>query len=152
MFKSVLFVCIGNICRSPVAEGMLKHYSERYGLGLKVESCGVHAMVGQHPQPYSIEVAAAHSIDVSMYQARQITHDMLASADLVFALDHLVLDRIVQRFPFAVGKVKKLGFLENDRDIEDPYRKNKDAFVEMYKNMDLCLRSCLKKLWDVAIF
>lgn len=150
MFKTILFVCIGNICRSPVAEGLLKQYSDQYDLNLSVSSCGVHAMVGQAPQPYSIELAAVHGIDISLYQAKQISLEMVTCAELILVLDDVVLREVIAHFPFAIGKVKKLAFLEKNEDVVDPYRKDKKAYVDMYQHIDQCLQTCLTRLWKVV--
>lgn len=149
MFKSVLVVCIGNICRSPVAEALLKHYSDKYQLGLTVASAGVHAMVGQNPQPHSQELASQHGIDISDYCAEQITQEMVNQYELIIALDDFIRQDLLQRYPFAAGKIKKLGFLNDDIDIDDPYKKDKTAFVQMYSDIEDCLQSWLEKVWDV---
>lgn len=149
MFKSVLVVCIGNICRSPVLEGLLKHYSDKYQLGLTVASAGVHAMVGDHPQPYSQELARQHGVDISGYYAEQITQEMVDQYEIIIALDEIIRKDLLQRYPYAAGKIKKLGFLNNNMDIDDPYKKDKTAFVQMYADIELCLQSWLEKIWQV---
>lgn len=151
MFRTVLFVCVGNICRSPVAEGLLKKYSDQYNLRLNISSCGIHAMLGEAPHPYSIELAAEQGIDISNYQAKQINLEIITKAELVLALDDLILRDVVTQFPFAIGKVKKLAFLQKNEDILDPYRKDRDAFVRMYQHIDKSIQSCLTGLWKVAV-
>lgn len=149
MFKSVLFVCVGNVCRSPVAEGLLKHYSEKYNLGLRVASAGVHALVGEPAQPYSIEVAKENGIDISEHRAEQITQEMVFNHEIIIVLDEIIRKDVINRYPFAAGKVKKLGFLNNDIDIEDPYKKGKGEFVGMYSEVERCLGSWLTKIFSV---
>lgn len=151
MFNTILFVCVGNICRSPVAEGLLKKYSDQYHLNLTVSSCGVHAMIGDTPQPYSIELATEHGIDISDYRAKQISLNMVTKAELILALDKIILKDVVTQFPFAIGKVKKLSFLDDNSDVLDPYRKDRDAFAEMYQHIDRSVQACLKRLWKVSI-
>ena len=151
MFKSVLVVCIGNICRSPVLEALLKYYSDQHQLGLKVASAGVCAMVGDPPQPYSQELARQHGINIADYYAEQITPEMAQEYELIIALDEIVRNDLLHRFPFASGKIKKLGFLNDNMDIEDPYKKDKPAFVKMYADIELCLQSWLEKVWQVNV-
>ena len=151
MFKSVLIVCIGNICRSPVAEGLLKHYSEKYNLDLDVASAGVHALVGDNPQPHSQEMAVAHNLDISDYYAEQITQEMVSHYELIIALDEFIRKDLLHRYPFAAGKIKKLGFLNNNMDIDDPYKKDKTAFVQMYADIDLCLQTWVEKVWQAPM-
>ncbi len=150
MFRTLLVVCVGNICRSPVAEGLLKKYSDQYHLDLAVSSCGVRAMIGQAPAPYSIELAADGGVDISEYQAKQINLDMVTKAELILVLDESILKEVIARFPFAMGKVKKLSFLNNNEDVVDPYCKDRDAFVDMYQHIDQCIQACLKRLWRVC--
>lgn len=151
MFNTILFVCVGNICRSPVAEGLLKKYSDQYHLNLTISSCGVRAMIGRAPQPYSIELAAEHGIDITDYRAKQITLDMVTKSELILVLDDIILNDVLARFPFAMGKVKKLAFLEQNEDVADPYQQDKDAFIKMYQHIDTCIQSCLKRLWKITI-
>jgi protein-tyrosine phosphatase len=151
MFKSVLVVCIGNVCRSPVGEALFKKYSDQYQLDLKVASAGVHALVGEHPQPYSQEVASEHGLNVSNYIAEQITHEMVCEYELILVLDSVVRGIFLQKYPFAVGKVSKFGRFENDRDIVDPYRKPKEAFSRMYDDIEQCTKSWLKAVWSKSV-
>jgi protein-tyrosine phosphatase len=148
MFKSVLVVCIGNVCRSPVGEALFKKYSEQYQLDLKVASAGVHALVGENPQPYSQEVASEHGLNVSSYFAEQITHEMVCEYELILVLDSVVRGILLKKYPFVAGKVSKFGRFENDRDIVDPYRKPKEAFSRMYDDIEQCTKSWLKAVWS----
>lgn len=150
MFNSVLFVCIGNVCRSPVGEGMLKKYAAEHQLDIKVGSAGVHALVGEQPQPYSQEVSLEHGLDISDYMAEQITQEIVYEYELIIVLDSMVREILLKKYPFAAGKVSKLGRFDNEMDIVDPYKKPKQAFTNMYDNMDKCVKSWLKAVWQVA--
>lgn len=151
MFNSVLFVCIGNVCRSPVGEGLLKKYATEHGLDIKVGSAGVHALVGEPPQPYSQEVSLEHGLDISSYMAEQITQEMVYEHELIIVLDSMVREILLKKYPFAAGKISKLGRFDNNMDIVDPYKKAKQAFANMYDNMDKCVKNWLKAVWQVSI-
>jgi protein-tyrosine phosphatase len=89
MTPSVLFVCLGNICRSPLAEGALRAEATRVGVAVTVDSAGTgdwHA--GEAPDPRAIAVAGRHGVDLSGLRARQVRADDFHRFDHVIALDH----------------------------------------------------------------
>lgn len=145
MFQSVLILCIGNICRSPVAEGLLKKLSDQHQLNLRVSSAGVYAMVDESAQPYSIEVARDNALDIASHRARQLTAEIISSHDLVLVTDEGVRKIAMQQYPFATGKIKKLGHF-NQKEILDPYRQPKEAFEKMYLDIEDCLQDWVKKI------
>lgn len=150
MFQSVLVLCIGNICRSPVAEGILKKYAEQYHLNLSISSAGVHAMLDQGAQPHSISVADEHNIDITSHQAKQVTIEMMHEHELILVADDTVRKIASQQYPFATGKIKRIGHFRHE-DIQDPYLKAKSYFDIMYQHLDLCLQDWLRKVWQVSI-
>lgn len=150
MFQSVLVLCIGNICRSPVAEGILKKMSARHQLNLIISSAGVHAMVDDPAQPHSIAVAQEHEIDITNHQARQLTADILNQHELVLVTDETVRKIAMQQHPFAAGKIKKIGNFRN-KEIDDPYQKPKQYFDIMYTDLENCLQDWMQKVWKVNI-
>lgn len=86
---SILFVCLGNICRSPLAEAALRAEAERLRLDLTVDSAGTGDWhIGEPPDPRARAVAARHGIDISAYQARQVTPADFRRFTHVIALDH----------------------------------------------------------------
>ena len=147
MFKSVLFVCVGNICRSPLAEGLMKHLAETKGIEVKVGSAGIHALVGRAPEQYSQEIAKENGFDISNYQAVQITEKIVFDYELILTLDSMVYDEVVKRYPFVIGKVKKLGFLQDHQDVADPYLKDRSAFDEMYIHIKQCINNFISRFY-----
>lgn len=86
---SILFVCLGNICRSPLADGALRHRVRQLDLGWTVDSAGTggwHA--GDAPDPRAIAVAKAHGVDIAGLRARQVRPADFARFDLILAMDH----------------------------------------------------------------
>ncbi len=86
---SILFVCLGNICRSPLAEAALREEARRRGLDLTVDSAGTgnwHA--GEPPDRRAIAVAERHGVDITGLRARQVTRDDFTRFDQIIALDH----------------------------------------------------------------
>lgn len=87
---SVLFVCLGNICRSPLAEGLFRHHVEARGLAhaFEIDSAGTGAWhVGEPPDPGSVAVARKNKLDISKQRARQVRRDDLDRFDVILAMD-----------------------------------------------------------------
>lgn len=88
---SVLFVCMGNICRSPTAEGVFRHLVEQEGLShlLHIDSAGTHAYhVGEQPDHRAQQTARSRGIDLSLQRARKVRHDDFEKFDYVLAMDN----------------------------------------------------------------
>jgi protein-tyrosine phosphatase len=136
---SVLFVCLGNICRSPLAEGILREKLTRAGLdaGIAVDSAGTgnwHA--GKAPDPRSVEIAARNGINLSGLRARQVSADDFERFDLILAMDRDNLDtlnRLGQRAGLdRKGDVRR--FLPTD--VPDPYYGGADGFRSVFDMLD----------------
>ncbi|HFE38286.1 MAG TPA: low molecular weight phosphotyrosine protein phosphatase [Gammaproteobacteria bacterium] len=87
---NVLFVCMGNICRSPTAEGVFRHVVEKAGLShaIEIDSAGTHAYhIGEPPDPRSTSTAAQRGIDLSRQRARRVTPEDFDHFDFVLAMD-----------------------------------------------------------------
>lgn len=120
MFKSVLVVCIGNICRSPVGERVIAEAVP----GLKVGSAGLHAMGGQGADRAASEAAAAQGVALDGHIARQLTAELGAGHDLILVMEKAHRDEIARRMPQLVGRTMLFGqwLQEGDTDIADPYQ------------------------------
>ena len=128
--KHILILCIGNICRSPIAEALLKQeFPEK-----KVWSAGLGALVGSAADPLSVEVAAAHGVDMSANRAQQLVSWMCQAADLILVMEQFQKTEVEQQYPLVRGKVFRLGEL-GKFDITDPYRQPKAAFDTAYKSI-----------------
>lgn len=90
---AVLLVCLGNICRSPLAEAALRAAAEAAGLAVEVDSAGTGGWhIGEPPDPRAQSVARAHGIDIGGYRVRQVSRSDFAHFDHIVALDHENLD------------------------------------------------------------
>ena len=112
MIRHILVVCVGNICRSPMAEALLKH-ALRGQDGFTVESAGLGALVGHPASEYSQELMLEMGLDISEHRARQIHPDMVREADLVLVMEAGHKRAIDDADPTARGKVHRLGEWQN---------------------------------------
>ena len=147
MIRHILVVCVGNICRSPMAEALLKS-ALRGQDGIKVESAGLGALVGHPADDYSIELMQEMGEDISAHRARQIHPDMVTQADLVLVMEAGHRRVIDEADVTARGKVYRLGEWQ-DRDIDDPYRQPKAAFADALKDIQEGVASWVEKIKGV---
>ena len=126
--KHILILCVGNICRSPIAEALLKQeFPEK-----KIWSAGLSALVGSPADPLSVEIAAAHGVDMSAHRAQQVASWMCQAADLILVMEQFQKMEVEQKYPLVRGKVFRLGEL-GEFEIADPYRQPAAAFDAAYK-------------------
>jgi protein-tyrosine phosphatase len=151
MSKHVLFLCTGNICRSPLAEGILKHRLEQKRIGsVTVSSAGTYGLSGSSAAEHGVEVAAQHGIDISDHIARHVTREMLDGADFVVCatMDHVVEAGAV--LPDSGGKYSLLSDFGppkgRGRDIADPYGMPIEYYVAAYERIDECVDGLLREL------
>ncbi|RAQ16205.1 low molecular weight phosphotyrosine protein phosphatase [Burkholderia cepacia] len=127
MSRNVLIVCIGNICRSPMGEGLLRvRLPDAY-----VASAGTSARVGEPAHACAVDVAAYAGIDISAHRAQQLNATLVRRADIVLTMDLAQRREIVARYPFSSGKVFRLGEQEGF-DVPDPYLKPASVFRDAY--------------------
>jgi protein-tyrosine phosphatase len=144
MFNNILFVCVGNICRSPSAEVMLRRAVE--GKGVHVSSAGLGALVGHHIDATAQQLLVERGLDGSAHRGRQISDSILSEADLVLTMERKHVHRIIEIAPQASGKTFLLGKWQSDREIPDPYRQARPAFEHVYGLMDEGIRSWVRYL------
>lgn len=131
---SVLLVCMGNICRSPTAEGVLRAYVEREGLGslVEVDSAGTHGYhIGEAPDPRTRKAAARRGYDLSALRARQVSDFDFVRFDHILAMDRDNLLILQRACPPQHGH--KLGlFLDyaagDEDEVPDPYYGGPEGF------------------------
>lgn len=141
----VLFVCTGNICRSPTAEGVLKELARREGLGVHVESRGTHDYhVGEPPDERAQHHARRRGYDLSAQRARHVSREDFERFDLVLAMDRGHL-RLLQRICPAHLQSKLRPFLP-DRDVPDPYYGGPEGFEQVLDMVEDACRSLLDEI------
>ena len=144
MIRHILVVCVGNICRSPMAEALLQR-ELRGQDGFTVESAGLGALVGHPASEHSVALMDELDLDISGHRARQIHPDMVSAADLVLVMEGGHRRAIDDADPTARGKVYRLGEWQ-DRDIKDPYRKERDAYEAALRDIQAGVASWVEKI------
>ena len=129
-FDNILVVCVGNICRSPMAEALLK---QRFP-NKNINSAGVGALVGHSADPAALEIMAKQDIDITSHIAKQIDENLAKTADIIFTMSDGQTKWIEERWPFCRGKTFKLGHWMS-KDIADPYKHEMSAFKTAYQDI-----------------
>ena len=134
MIRHILVVCVGNICRSPMAEALLRD-ALRAQQDITVASAGLGALVGHAPSEHAVTLMRERGLDISQQRARQITPEMVHAADLVLVMEAGHRRAIDMNEPASRGKIYRLGEWQ-DRDIKDPYRQPREAFEAALVDID----------------
>lgn len=151
---SVLFVCLGNICRSPLAEGVLRHRAAERGLeeAIDVDSAGTGAWhAGESPDERSVAVARRHGIELGG-QARKLTEADLEEFDWVIAMDRENLGNVESLRERAGGSARVHLLREFDpepgEEVPDPYFGGPGGFDDVYEMVDRSVTALLDEIED----
>lgn len=139
MRTKVLMVCLGNICRSPLAEGILKSILDKETI--QVDSAGTASYhIGKKPDSRSISIAKKYGIDISQQRCRQFTAKDFDEYDLIYAMDRSNYENIVAlaENENAIAKVNLLLHRSNvtNKEVPDPYYGGEDGFEEVFQLID----------------
>lgn len=135
----ILFVCLGNICRSPLAEGILLHLNEKQKLGWTIDSAGTaNYHVGEAPDARTIKNAAKHGIDLKPLRARQFKAQDFEKFDFIFVMDTNNYQNVIQLSQKETQRKKVYLFLEyvshtNLSEVPDPYYGTEQDFEEVFQ-------------------
>lgn len=130
MFKRILVVCVGNICRSPTAEHLLRQ--RLAGSDIQVSSAGLGALVDKPIESHALAILQQHGEQPHEHSARQLTSSLLRESDLVLVMEKRHLQGVSQIAPESRGKTFLLGKWQDDREIPDPYRQSTAVFEHAY--------------------
>lgn len=144
--KKVLFVCTGNICRSPTAEGVLRKMISDMGLEIHVESAGTHDYhVGQPPDRRALRHAQDRGYDLSAQRARQLRKRDFEEFDVIVAMDRGHLELLRAHCP--PQHQARLRMLVNGHDVPDPYYGGPEGFEQV---LDMVEAACLGLLHELS--
>jgi protein-tyrosine-phosphatase/predicted ATP-grasp superfamily ATP-dependent carboligase len=117
----LLFLCHGNICRSPLAQRLAQQYLP----DIAVDSAGLFAAVGRGCPEHILKIAGEFSLDLSRHSSRRVTKSQIETADLILVMDQENYQHVAQMFPEALSRTTMLGLFSRKRiDIKDPYQAN----------------------------
>lgn len=146
----ILMVCMGNICRSPLAEGIMKSKLPETFL---IDSAGTIAMhEGQHPDKRAIKTAENHGIDISRQRARQIKKVDLKSFDKIFCMDLQNLEEVISLAENEEERKKisllleAAGSINLEMEVPDPYWDGMEEFEKVYQILDKTCSKIARKL------
>lgn len=145
VIKSIIFVCLGNICRSPLADGIAKKYVKSNGLDIEIDSAGTGDWhVGENPCPNSIQVAKNNGVDISNLVSRQVKKQDFETYDLVVALDDKNMNDLSNLGAKNLVKLGDFGF--NGEDVPDPYFYNGfEGFDKVYDMIHTCVINLIEE-------
>ena len=142
MFDKILVVCVGNICRSPSGEYLLKSLLPNK----TIASAGVGALVGKPADKFANLVATEHGISLEGHQAQQLTPELCREFDLILVMEQGHIGAVTNIAPEARGKTMLFGHWIGKQDIPDPYRQGKVAFEHAYQLIEQSALAWAKKL------
>jgi len=146
--QKVLFVCLGNICRSPLAQGIAQAYIQKHNLDIECDSCGTSSFhEGEAPCQNSIEVARKHDIDISMQRSRPISTKDFHEFDYIIALDESNKDDLIS-MGAPQEKIRKIGdYGFEGEDVPDPYFfKGFEGFEKVFSMIEKSVHKLLEEV------
>lgn len=149
----ILMVCLGNICRSPMAQGILEHKAKINGLKVKVDSAGTSSYhKGERPDIRSIKKMNEYNIDISNLRARPFVKKDLEIFDKIYAMDYYNLQDIKRIAGHNEKLLKKVDLILNElfpgenRSIPDPYYGLDDSFEYVFQLLDKASNKIIEKI------
>jgi protein-tyrosine phosphatase len=147
----ILFVCLGNICRSPIAEGVMRHLIATHHLDWQVDSAGTESYhIGKAPHQHSQAVCKENGIDISLQKARKFVKEDLERYDKIYALASDVLLEMQRIAGSPLDENKVMLFLNEQfpgqqRSVSDPWYGDKDGYYPVFAEIKSCCEAIVSK-------
>lgn len=149
----ILMVCLGNICRSPLAEGILQHKANAAGLNWQVDSAGTAGYrVGNPPHHLSQKVAKHNGIDISHQQCKQFVQEDMLNYDRIYVMDSSNYND-VKKISGHLWNEQKVGLLLNElykgenRNVPDPWYGEEDGYHKVFDMIDRACEKIVNREW-----
>lgn len=143
----ILLVCLGNICRSPIAEGVLKHKAKQLGLDWQIDSAGTNGYhIGEAPHRFSQKICLQHGIDISRQRARRFTAKDFEEYDMIYALA-LDVYREIEKIGYRQVQMNKVYlFLSESKEgstesVPDPWYGDESGYLPVF---DIIEQTCTR--------
>jgi len=147
--RRILIVCTGNICRSPMAEGLLKEMMPK---NLKeriyISSAGTHAVDGNPATENAIQAVRDQGVDISSHRARELNRKLIESSDIILVMEKIHA-KIIREYTGETGIIIPLAKFSVDssiEEIEDPYEESMEVYLESVLKIRECLEGFLEAL------
>ena len=142
MFDSILVVCTGNICRSPIAERRFRQLLP----GKKIDSAGANARVNHPADDLAVTTARSNALSLDGHKGRQFTKKIGRQYDLILVMEKKQIEYVTHIATECRGKTMLLGHWLDQKEIPDPYQKSQEAFNFVYQLIDQACKSWAIKL------
>ncbi len=139
---TVIFVCTGNTCRSPMAAGIFNKLAAQAGLTVEAASCGLSAFVPTLATPEAVQAAAVYGADISGHKATQVSEALMCSADFVYCMTQGHLDVLKLMFPPYASRMRMLA----SGDIADPFGGGPDIYATAAKQIAAAVERLIARL------
>jgi protein-tyrosine phosphatase len=146
--QSILFVCKGNICRSPLGEACFRALAVQAGRQLTISSAGLETTPGKPAHLKAKAVAFEYGLSLEKHTTTQVHADLLDKSDLIVVMEVAQKDRIHRLYPRTMGKVVLLGRFDSAGPLEiaDPYSGTSDDFRSCYQQVSRCCENLAARL------
>lgn len=143
--KSIIFVCLGNICRSPIAQGVAEKYIKEKNLDIKIASAGTGDWhIGEAPCEHSIKVAAMNDVDISKQKAQKVQKADFSNYDLVVGLDDSNVENLKKLGATNILKLGNYGF--DGADVPDPFFFDGfEGFDKVFEMIEICVKNLINE-------
>jgi low molecular weight protein-tyrosine phosphatase len=141
----ILMVCLGNICRSPLAEGILQQKTNEAGLNWTIDSAGTNGYhIGEAPHPLSQKVARMNGIDISKQRSRLFKKEDFDDFDKIYAMSKDVL-KDIQHISKEKFNPAKVSLLLHDKDVPDPWSGPEEGYHQVFELINNACETIIEK-------
>lgn len=145
----IMFICTGNICRSAMAEAMMKKIAEQHHKKVEVCSCGIFADNGDMPTQNAVDTMKQYHIDLTNHRATHIRYSNIKEMDLILCATFSHKISVIRLYPELEDKVftiKEYAGMKDDLDIKDPWGYDLTTYQNCAKEIQQCLEIIINKI------